>query len=357
MAIASNGRRLAALLLASSLLFAACGGGDDKGKDQSKATEKAADLAADEDAQATTTTAEPKVQAPLSGLPVDAESSARSAVSIKVDNSPDGRPQSGLEKADVVYEEKVEGGVTRFIAVFQSRESELVGPIRSLRTTDRSVVSAYGGVFVFSDGVAFTLNRLKGAPVTVVSERKDPAAFVNPKGKHRPYATFAATARLRKEAKDAKAPPAAFNFLVEGEGFQPAGAAPAVKATVTYGGRTTGGWEWDAATGLWQRTTNGTPHLVADGTRLAFANVIIQKVPYRGVGYNDSAKNPVDEAVVVGEGEAIVLAGGKQARVRWSKPTPEAMTTYTDSSGVPVKLVPGATMVALAPTSAPISIS
>lgn len=359
MTASNHGRRLAALLVASSmLLLAACGGGGGGGdKAESKATEKAADLVADQDAQATTTTASAKVQAPLSGLPVDGDAAARPAVSIKVDNSPDGRPQSGLENADVIYEEKVEGGVTRFIAVFQSRESELVGPIRSLRTTDRSVVSAFGGVFVFSDGVAFTLNRLKGAPVAVVSERNDSGAFTYPKGKHRPYATFAATARLRKEAKDAKAPSAAFPFLVEGEGFQPAGATPATKATVTYGGRTTGGWEWDAATGKWQRTTNGTPHLVADGTRLAFANVIIQKVPYRGVGYNDSAKNPVDEAVVVGEGDAFVLAGGKQAKVHWSKPTQEAMTTYTDSSGAPVKLVPGATMVALAPSTAPISIT
>jgi hypothetical protein len=348
-------RHLAALFLACALLLSACGGGDKKA--ETKATEKAAELAGDDDAQATTTTAAPKVMAPLSGLPVDPEAAARAAVSIKVDNSPDGRPQSGIEKADVIYEEKVEGGVTRFIAVFQSRESELVGPIRSLRTTDRSVVSAFGGVFTFSDGVAFTLNRLKGAPVKVVSERNDSAAFTYPKGRHRPYATFATTARLRREGKNAAAPPAAFTFLQEGEGFAPAGATPAAKASVTYGGRTTGAWEWDAATGTWLRSTNGTAHLVADGTRLAFANVIIQKVAYRGVGYNDSAHFPVDEAVVVGQGDAIVLSGGKQAKVRWSKPSAEAMTTYTDAAGAPVKLVPGATMVALAPTTAPISIT
>jgi hypothetical protein len=108
---------------------------------------------------------------------------------------------------------------------------------------------------------------------------------------------------------------------------------------------------------MWQRSTNGTPHLLADGTRLTFANVIIQKVGYRKVGYNDSSKHPVEEAVVVGEGEAIVLSGGKQAKVRWSKPSPEAMTTYTDSAGAPLKLLPGPTMVALAPTTAPISIT
>jgi hypothetical protein len=150
-------RRGIAVLVAGVLLFSACGGGK---KDLPQATKKAADLVADEDAQKTTTTEAPKSPAPLSGLPVDPEAAARSAVSVKVDNSPDGRPQAGLDKADLVYEEKVEGGVTRFIAIFQSRDSELVGPIRSLRTTDPSVVSAFGGVFAFSDGVAVSLRRL-----------------------------------------------------------------------------------------------------------------------------------------------------------------------------------------------------
>lgn len=347
-------RRVAAALLAGSLLFGACSGGDD----EPTATEEATDLVADEEAQETTTTTPPKVKAPLSGLPVDDEAAQRAAVSVKVDNSDDGRPQAGLEKADIIFEEKVEGGVTRFIAVFQSQESELVGPIRSLRTTDRPVVSAFRGVFAFSDGVAFTLNRLKGAPVVAVTERDDAAAFINPKGRRRPYATFATTARLRREAGDQAQPPAgAFPFLSEGEAFGPAGAVPATKASITYGGRTTGGFEWDDATGRWQRSSNGTPHLLVDGTRLAFTNVIIQKVGYRKVGYNDSSKNPVEEAVVVGDGEAIILAGGKQVKARWSKPTPEAMTVFTDAGGAPIPLLPGPTMVALAPTSAPISIT
>lgn len=349
-------RRVLFGALALSLLAGACGGGGSK--DLPEATKKATDLAADDGAQETTTTEGPKAVAPLSGLAVEPDAASRPAINIKVDNSPDGRPQSGLDKADLIYEEKVEGGVTRFIAIFQSQDSELVGPIRSLRTTDRSVVSAFHGVFAFSDGVAFTLNRLKGAPVEVVTERNDPGAFINPKGRRRPYATFATTARLRKEApKDAAPPAAAFSFLGEGEAFAPAGAVPATKASINYGGRTTGSFEWDAATGRWQRSTNGTAHLLANGTRLTFANVIIQKVPYRGVGYNDSAKNPVDEAVVVGEGEAIVLSAGKSAKVRWSKSSAEAMTTYTDSAGAPVELVAGSTMVALAPSSAPISIT
>jgi hypothetical protein len=343
-----------ALLVAGAVLLSACGGGGDK---VPAATKKAADLVADEDAQETTTTEAPKTPAPLSGLPVDLEAAGRSAVSVKVDNSPDGRPQAGLDKADIVYEEKVEGGVTRFIAVYQSRDTELVGPIRSLRTTDPSVVSAFGGVFAFSDGVAVSLRRLKGAPVVVVTEHDDAAAFINPKGKRRPYATFATTARLRREDKTPQAPAAAFSFLAEGEAFAPAGATPATTVKINYGGSTTGGFSWDAATGTWLRSTNGSPHLLADGTRLAFTNVILQKVGYRKVGYNDSSGHPVDEANVVGSGEAIVLVGGKQVKATWSKASPTAMTTYVDTTGAPVKLLPGPTMIALPPTSAPITIS
>ncbi len=349
---APAGRRFVAIAVVLGLAVAACGG------NKPTKTEKAADLVADKSAQETTTTAPPKMPAPLSGMAVDAALAERPTVSVKVDNSPQGRPQAGLDKADILFEEKVEGGVTRFIAVFQSQDSELVGPIRSLRTTDPSVVSAFGGVFVFSDGVAVSLRRLQGAPVKVVSERGGASPFTYPKGKHRPYATFAATPRLRKEAPDgAKAPAAAFSFLGEGEAFAAAGAVPATRATVNYGGKTTAAFDYDTVTGRWQRSTNGTPHLLTDGTRLAFANVILERVPYRGVGYNDSAKNPVDEAVVVGQGDGIALIAGKQAKIRWSKASAEAMTVFTDEAGAPLKVLAGPTLIALAPTGAPIGVT
>lgn len=322
------------------------------------ATEKAADLVGDEDAQATTTTEEPKVPAPLSGKPVAADVARRPAVIVKVDNSPDGRPQAGLDDADVIFEERVEGGVTRFVTVFHSRDTELVGPIRSLRTTDPAIVAAVGGVFAFSGGAAISLRRLKGVPVKVVSEEEGGDPFIYPKGRRRPFATFAATARLRKEAqRDAKTPPALFPFLPEAEAFAPADVAPASKASINFGGRTTGSFDFDATTATWLRSTNGTPHLLADGSRLAFSNVIIQFVPYKGAGYKDSSGSQVDEALVVGSGDAVVLVAGKQVKAKWSKPTPTSVTTFTDSKGAPIRLLAGTTLVALPPVGAPVSVS
>jgi hypothetical protein len=330
--------RASALLLLPAIALGACSSGGDGDKIEAAATE-------DIVVETTTTTAPPRVAATLTGMPVAPEDVERAAVSVKIDNSPQGRPQSGLEKADVIFEEKVEGGVTRFIAVYHSQEADLVGPIRSLRTSDPAIVSAIGGTFVFSDGVAKSLSRLKGAPVSTVSEREGAGPFTYPKGRVRPWATFGATEKLRKAGGSDKQPPALFPFLAEGEAFAPAGVLAATKATVDFGGRTTAGVEWDAASGTWLRLTNGAPHMLNDGSRLAFTNVVIQKTPYKPVGYNDSAGNKVDEAVVVGGGDAIVLVDGM-----WSKPSATAVTTYTDLNGAPIKLKAGNTLVVLPPT-------
>jgi hypothetical protein len=241
--------------------------------------------------------------------------------------------------------------------VYHSQESDLVGPIRSLRTSDPAIVSAVGGVFVFSDGVAKSLGRLKGAPVKVVSERGGAAPFTYPKGKVRPWATFGSTTKLRRAGNSDAKPQPLFSFLGEGEAFAGAGVAPAAKAVVDFGGRTSSGVEWDAASGTWLRLTNGTAHTLNDGSRLSFTNVVIQKVPYQSVGYNDSAGNKVDEAVVVGAGDAIVLVDGKQVKAKWSKPSATAPTTYTDLSGAPVKLRPGNTLVVLTALSNAVTVS
>ncbi|HEX7166886.1 MAG TPA: DUF3048 domain-containing protein [Acidimicrobiales bacterium] len=336
-------RALAAALLPAVVLGACSGGGDD---------EKVPAASAGDAAEETTTTAVPvTVAAPLTGVQVDPGAVNRSAVSIKVDNSPQGRPQAGLDTADVIFEEKVEGGVTRFVAVYHSQDEDLVGPIRSLRTTDPAIVSALGGVFVFSDGVAITLKGLKNAPVAVVSERQGAGPFTYPKGRKRPWATFGSTDDLREAGgeKGKQVPPAFFPFLAEGEAFAPSGALPASKVTVDFGGRTSAMLEWDAVSKKWLRTTNGAPHNLSDGSRLSFTNVIVQKTPYRPVGYHDSAGNWVDEAVVVGSGDAIVLVDGKQAKARWTKSSATAVTTYTDLAGAPIRLSPGNTLVLLPP--------
>ena len=340
--------RLFALLAAATLAVGACsGGGDDGGGKASKAGSGG---------DTTTTTAAP-VPAPLTGVVLaDGSVAKRPALSVKVDNTPKGRPQSGIDKADLLIEEKVEGGFTRFIAVFHSEDADLVGPVRSVRSTDPGLVGTFGGVFAFAGGIPAFETLARAQPVTVVSEGRSGEGFQHPAGKSRPYATYTTTAKLRSLAKDhTDPPPKLFDFLPAGGTFAPAGAAPATSATVAFGA-TTFTVDYDAASSTWKRSSDGRPHATEGGGQLAFANVIIQRTSYKATGFKDPAGSAVDEAAVIGEGDAIVLSQGKQAAVKWKKTSATTPTTYTDGAGAPVQFLPGKTLVALPPAANPINV-
>jgi hypothetical protein len=100
-----------------------------------------------------TTTLKAGPTAPLTGLPDPSGlTKHRAALTIKIDNTPEAMPQYGIEDADVVYEEIVEGGITRLAAIFNSQLPTQVGPVRSVRRTDREIVFPIRGIFAFSGG-------------------------------------------------------------------------------------------------------------------------------------------------------------------------------------------------------------
>jgi hypothetical protein len=299
----------------------------------------------------TSTTVQPGPPAPLTGIPGDPQLPSRPAVIVKIDNSPGGRPQSGLGAADVIVEEKVEGGVSRFLAVFHSHDADLVGPIRSVRSTDPPIVTPFGGVFAYSGGIPAFVSLIRRAGLTAISEADHGNAFHLLAGRRRPYATFASIRELRSyAAKAAKAPPAIVGFLEPDQTFGPTGSIPASHATVRFG-KTTADWQWDPKVAKWLRSTDGTAHMLADGTQLACTNVIVQSVGYQRTQYKDPSAAQVDQAIVLGSGKAVILSGGRQLAVTWSKPTASAVTTYTDSNKLPVRLTAGNTCVQLPPTS------
>jgi hypothetical protein len=134
------------LVLALGLTAAACGGGGDS---TSTTTSAAGPTSSSSSVATTTTTVAPSTTtvvgppAPLTGLPGDPSLATKPVLIVKIDNHPEARPQAGLNQADIVYEEIVEG-ITRFAAVFQSTDAAPVGPIRSARTTDLNIFAAYG---------------------------------------------------------------------------------------------------------------------------------------------------------------------------------------------------------------------
>jgi hypothetical protein len=273
---------------------------------------------------------------------------------VKIENAPQARPQSGLEAADVVYEEVVEGGLTRFLAVFQSRNAASVGPIRSVRPTDPLIVWPLGGLFAYSGGTKKFIGLLHQAPVRDVGIDADTDAYTRDKSRKAPHDLYSSTSRLYEKAKPGdRTPPALFSFLPSGQTFEPAGATAALHVTLVMGSQDTVDYDYDVATGTWKRSENGTPHVVAGGVQIAPTNVVVQYTPYViSPGDFDVVHEPVYVAQVVGSGDAWIFSGGKLVKGRWSKTSADTVTSYTDASGAPIALEPGSTWVELAPTGA-----
>ncbi|MDQ6726154.1 MAG: DUF3048 domain-containing protein [Actinomycetota bacterium] len=324
------------------LVAAACGGG----------TKKVATAPTTTVPLVTTTTLPPV--APLTGLPLtDPAKLKRPALGVKIDNAPAARPQSGLDVADVVYEEVVEGGATRFLAIFQSTDADPVGPVRSVRPSDPDIVAAYGALFAYSGGTPKFIDLLRATPgVTDLGvDKLDEGAgkpYYRRAGRVKPDDLYTSTANIYAKAPAGTRAPARFaDFQSAGQPFAAAGTTPAANLTVTVG-MTTATFDYDQASSTYRRSG-----LVDGPGVVAPANVVVQFTTYQpSPGDTDVNGTPVEKAVTVGSGDAIILAGGMAVRGKWSKPSATAYTTYTDAAGAPIKLLPGRTWVELARTGA-----
>jgi hypothetical protein len=331
----------AAVLLATTL--AACGGGGGKEKKAVKATTTTA-------AAATTTAPLGNGGAPLTGLPpTDAAKLARAALIVKIDNAPKGRPQAGLNQADVIVEEGVEGGITRFATIFHSQDAvnDSVGPVRSARTTDIFIASPMNRpLFAWSGSNADFVKLIRQAPLVDVGVGVKAGAYHRERGRPNPYDLFASFSGLYAGSNGGGPPAPMFAYRANGEVSV---GETANKAHVQWKDkvRTDVDWAWDAASGTWKRTQNGTAHVDATGAQLSPKNVVVQFVTYHDTGYRDRSNTIVPEADLVGQGDAWVLTDGKVVRGRWSKPAPDQPTAYTDAAGTPIKLTPGQTWIEL----------
>jgi hypothetical protein len=310
-------------------------------------------------APVTTTTLAPVI-APLTGV-VDPtrDAASRAALAVKIENAPQARPQAGLDLADVVYEEVVEGGITRFIAVFQSGfpagASDTVGPVRSVRPMDPTVVTPLHPLFAYAGGTKPFVSLLHKAPVQDVGFDAETDAYWRQSGREAPHNLFAHPSALWKAAKSAfRVPPAPlFTFVPTGATFA---GTPATSVTIGFSPVSSAAYTWDATSSVWKRAQNGTPHLTASGTQIATANVVVLFVREQLLRNTDAAGNRVPEAVTTGSGDGWVLSQGQAVKIRWSRASASGPATFTDQNGVPVSLTPGKTWVHFVPTGSAVTV-
>ncbi|MGH9165805.1 MAG: DUF3048 domain-containing protein, partial [Acidimicrobiales bacterium] len=311
-------------LAIAAATLAACGGGGDDDKEARKGPVKQT---------STTAPANPAAGGgPLTGLPIEAARAGRPALIVKIDNAPKGRPQAGINQADVVVEELVEGGITRFATIFHSQEPDSVGPVRSARTTDIIIASALNKpLFAYSGANATFQAEVNKAPLVDVGAGAFPADFRREPGRPQTYNLFTSTSKLFAHVPPgAGPPPSLFRYRAEGSPATGAGITPAAGVSIEYKAnvRTAVDWTWDAGSGTWKRVQNGTPHVDAADAQVAPRNVVVQFVTYRDTGQKDRSGTSVPEAELVGEGDAWVFTDGKVVKGRWKKASLTAVTEY-----------------------------
>lgn len=335
-------RRMLVVLFAASLLLTACGGEPEPEPTPSRT-------------RATPSpTPEPEL-APLTGEDVQSTGVLdRPVVAVKIDNASPARPQAGLAEADVVFEELVEGGYTRFLALFQSRAPQTAGPVRSGRDVEADLLPPYDPLFVISGAAEPTYAVLRGAGLKIREESQPEDAFERAGDRKRPYNLFVDVERMYQVASQDDGLPAASEAWTFAE-TAPSG-RDVLEANLTFSPTNPVRWVWDDASGSWLREQAGASHVDVAGDQLAAENVVVLKVPVAAGGGVDSAGNATQHIQIVGSGEATVLRDGKAVTGTWRKQSRDGHIEFVTSSGVVIPLSPGRTWVELLPVGAPLDL-
>lgn len=290
--------------------------------------------------------------APLRGTRVPAGSVENPSLAAKIDNHADARPQVGLEKTDIVFEELVEGGLTRYVAVWQSTIPDLIGPVRSIRPMDPDIVSAFGGIIAYSGGQQRFVALMQAAPVyNAIHGQSDTAnTFFRTKDKAAPHNVLVKAAEVVGQHADLAPPRQQFAYSASpATSTAVAEGTPTQRLDLVFSTARYPSWAWSAESATWLRSQEGHPDLDGSGGQLAASNVIAITV-----GIDNSLGVP--KTLLIGSGSAWVSSGGATIPATWNKASATDPIHLVDAQGATIRLAPGNTWIELIPTSGRVTV-
>jgi hypothetical protein len=337
----------AAVFLCSSLLLAACS--EAQSNEETPPQPEPGNTAEQPAEEEQATEAAPPYRYPLTGMPTERELTDRPMV-VMVENSPAARPQSGLHKADIVYEILAEGDITRFVAVYHSQTAEKIGPVRSIRPYFVELGAGLDAVIVHAGWSQDAMNIITAKKLNHLDQvYGDHKYYWREKSRKAPHNLYTSTELIREGARDKKFrqnwnnPALTFADSKEVVVFE---GQAGVSVTIPYIHGYSVGYEYDAAAGLYRRTMAGKPHTDAEsGERLSAANVLICEADHRIL--DKAGRRAVD---VFGPGEGLLLQGGKAREVIWENKNGAIRAYAKDGNGAELPLLPGPTWVHVVPS-------
>ncbi|HEY9499857.1 MAG TPA: DUF3048 domain-containing protein [Terrimesophilobacter sp.] len=293
----------------------------------------------------------PTELAPLRGTTIPAGSLAHASIAAKVDNHWDARPQVGLERTDLVFEELVEGGITRYVAIWQSDIPELLGPVRSIRPMDPDIVSPFGGIICYSGGQQRFVALMRQTPVynAIHGQADTEATFFRTKDKAAPHNVLVKAQAVLAQHKEIAPPAQQFAYSLDIAGSTAAkDGKPTSVVNYRFSSGFYGTWSYDPARQLFLRAQQGKKDLDSGGAQLSATNVVVLRV---GV-VNDGG---VPKTQLSGSGEAWVSTGGATVHGTWSKANARSPIRLVDDNGVTIRLAAGNSWIELVPHAGAVS--
>jgi hypothetical protein len=271
---------------------------------------------------------------------------------VKIDNYPDARPQSGLDKADVIFEEPVEGGITRYAAVFQCQGAPLVGPVRSARNIDIGILGQLGNPLeVHVGGINPVLANIDASPIVNVDLGDDGSIQTHPAGRYAPYDTYSSTAQLWATHPTMVTPP---QPLFSYSDATPVGQAVS-SVQIDFSETSDVTWKYDPSIRAFRRYYNGTtPDMLADGTQDTAANVVVQYVSISlgpWLENNEGGYEVQADLYPDASGQAEVFRDGVGIPGTWERGALGSPTRFLNAAGALINMQPGQTWVELVPNT------
>ncbi|HVF52631.1 MAG TPA: DUF3048 domain-containing protein [Actinomycetota bacterium] len=293
------------------------------------------------------TPAEPDPVCPLTGLDIPGSVEVdRPAVAVKIENSPQARPQSGLDTADIVFEEVVEGGITRFMAIYHCGDSEKVGPVRSARFDDPKIAKPFTDVIAFSGSNDIVEKELDKQKIISIDEDTPGAPlFRDPPGVLEVHNLFGDTLKIRDIAEGEKASPPTplLDF-----GDEPVGGKPAKKVTLNFTSSIAIEYKWKG--GAWKRFEEGAPFMVDSGEQISVPNVLVQEVRVdNSTSIFDVAGNPSPDIELEGKGRAFLFRDGQVIKGAWETGK-DGIPSFKTKDGDEFVFAPGQIWIELVPS-------
>jgi hypothetical protein len=283
--------------------------------------------------------------APLTGTSADAATLVHPSLAVKIDNHEEARPQIALNRTDILFEELVEGGLTRYVAVWHSDIPDEVGPVRSIRPMDPDIATPFGGIISYSGGQEQFVEMMMATPLlNIVFDFDDTGLFERADERPGPHDVILASGEAVTRNGELAPPPAQFAYGTADPLASPAlAAAPTSRIDLVFSDARFPSWEWDAAASVWLRSQEGAPDLEASGERVRATNLVTLRVAI------DWSYGEVPRTVMVSSGEAWVSAAGRTVHATWSKVAASSPIRLTADDGSPLRLAPGNTWVELVP--------